>query len=101
MLSADQKKQFRAIGHSLKPIVTVASNGASAPVLAELERALSDHELIKVKFAIEDREERRELIDAVCDATNAQAVQHYYCIALLKNPTQNCRMSCAEKFRVN
>ena len=36
-------KQLRAIGHKLKPVVTVAGNGLSDGVVAELDRALSDH----------------------------------------------------------
>ena len=51
-LSTALKKQYRTIGHNLNPIVTIAGNGLSEPVLAELDRALDDHELIKVKLAI-------------------------------------------------
>jgi RNA-binding protein len=39
-------RQLRAIGHKLKPVVTVAGNTLSEGVTAELERALDDHELI-------------------------------------------------------
>jgi len=49
ILTPDRIKQFRTLGHALKPIVTIAGNGLSENVLAELERALSDHELVKVK----------------------------------------------------
>ncbi|MDP4918106.1 MAG: YhbY family RNA-binding protein, partial [Haliea sp.] len=38
-------KQLRAIGHKLKPVVTVAGNGLSDNVLQEVQRALGDHEL--------------------------------------------------------
>ena len=55
-------KQLRAIGHKLKPVVTVAGNGLTDAVYAELERALSDHELIKIKLAVGSREARA----AVC-----------------------------------
>ena len=51
-------KQLRAIGHKLKPLVTVAGNGLSENVVAELERALSDHELIKVKLAVGGKDAR-------------------------------------------
>ena len=44
-----ERKQFRSIAHHLKPIVTVADKGLTANVVAELSRALQDHELIKVK----------------------------------------------------
>ncbi|GAB1264302.1 ribosome assembly RNA-binding protein YhbY [Aurantivibrio infirmus] len=75
MLSSDRKKQLRAISHNLKPIVTIAGNGLTEAVLAELERALNDHELIKVKLAVGEREERSELIEALCEKTGAEKVQ--------------------------
>ena len=50
MLSNVQRKQLRAIGHGLNPVVMVADKGLSEGVMAEMERALSDHELIKVRL---------------------------------------------------
>lgn len=74
-LSPDTKKRYRTIGHSLKPVVTVAGKGLSEGVVAELGRALDDHELIKVKLAMEDREERKEVIAELCSQTGAELVQ--------------------------
>lgn len=68
-------KQLRAIGHHLKPIVTVAGSGLSETVLAEINRALNDHELVKLKVAIDDRELRSETIESLCETTCALAVQ--------------------------
>ena len=68
-------RQLRAIGHKLKPVVTVAGNGLSEPVIAELERALTDHELIKVKLAAGSREERSALGLEICDRCGAQLIQ--------------------------
>jgi RNA-binding protein len=48
-LAQSQKKQLRSIGHSLHPLVTVASKGLSENVMTEIKRALFDHELIKVR----------------------------------------------------
>ncbi|WHU44941.1 YhbY family RNA-binding protein, partial [Pseudomonas fulva] len=47
-LNNEQKKQYKSIGHDLKPVLIVAGNGLNEGVVAELERALADHELIKV-----------------------------------------------------
>lgn len=74
-LSSDNKKHFKSIGHGLKPVVMIAGNGLSENVQAELERALLDHELIKVKLAIEDRESRKEVIEQICRHTKAELVQ--------------------------
>lgn len=82
-LSTDNKKRFKSIGHGLKPVVMIAGNGLSEGVQAELERALLDHELIKVKLAIEDRESRREVIDQICRTTHSELVQSIGKVALL------------------
>lgn len=68
-------KQLRAISHKLKPVVTIAGNGLSESVAAELERALADHELIKVKLAAGSREQRDALVGELCARTGAELVQ--------------------------
>jgi len=68
-------KQLRAIGHKLKPVVTVAGNGLTDTVCAEIERALGDHELIKIKLAVGSREARAEVCRKICDRSGAELVQ--------------------------
>lgn len=82
-LSQDQKKHFRAIGHALKPIVTVAEKGLTNNILVELDRALYDHELIKVKIAVLDREAKQELILSICEQARATLIQSIGKIALI------------------
>lgn len=87
-LSASQKKQFRAIGHNLKPIVTVAGKGVSSSIVEETLRALNDHELIKVKFQVGDREVKQQLIQALCNKCQAELVQTIGNIALIYRPAE-------------
>lgn len=87
-LSADQKKHFRTIGHHLKPVVTIADGGLTEGVLTELDRALEDHELIKLKLAVLDRDDKAALIDAVCEETGALKVQTIGKVALLYRPAK-------------
>lgn len=68
-------RQLRAIGHKLKPVVTVASNGLSEAVVAELDRALTQHELIKVKLAVGDREAKTAVSAELCKRTGAEVIQ--------------------------
>ncbi|ROR98651.1 RNA-binding protein [Sinobacterium caligoides] len=78
-LSNSEKKQLRAIGHKLNPIVTVAGKGLSENVIKELNRALDDHELIKVKLAVGDREAKQQVTDELiklCRCTLVQAIGH-------------------------
>jgi RNA-binding protein len=87
-MQSDQefKKRLRGIGHKLHPVVTVAGNGLSEALMAEAERALSDHELVKIRFAVDDREQRRTLIALFCDQTGARAVQQIGKVLLAYRP---------------
>lgn len=68
-------KQLRAIGHKLKPIVTVAGNGLSDAVVAEIDRALSQHELIKIKLAVGGKDARSAVSEEICERAGAEVVQ--------------------------
>ena len=50
-ISNEDKKHLRRLGHKLNPVVTVAAKGLTESVIAEIDRALNDHELIKVKLS--------------------------------------------------
>ena len=83
MVDKTQQKRFRAIGHQLNPIVTIGGNGFSESVMAELQRALEDHELIKVKIHAEDREDKAETIATLVKLTNSELIQSIGHVALI------------------
>ncbi|WOJ98041.1 YhbY family RNA-binding protein [Congregibacter brevis] len=76
-------RQLRAIGHKLNPVVTIAGNGLSESVQLELERALEDHELIKIKLAVGSREARDEVIEQMLKDSGAELVQRIGNTALI------------------
>ena len=88
-LSNSQKKFFRSIGHKLNPVITIAENGLSETVSLELERALEDHELIKVKLKVGDSKARKNVIDEMCSIFHAQLVQSIGHTALIYRPAKN------------
>ena len=88
-LTNQQKKYFRQIGHNLQPVVTIAGNGLSDSVIAELERALNDHELIKIKLVCEERSEKSTLIDALCEQCSAELVSQIGHVALVYRAAEN------------
>lgn len=88
-LSNDSRKHLRAIGHQLKPVVTVAEKGLSDGVMQEISRALDDHELIKVKIALTEREERQKIILNLTDQSQAELVQVIGKIALIYRKAKN------------
>lgn len=82
-LSPEQRREYRAIAHNLKPVIIVGDKGLSEGLQEELERALNDHELIKIKIANPDREARQEAVNAVCESAGAQLVQSIGKIAVI------------------
>lgn len=99
-LSQAQKKAFRSIGHHLSPVVTVSENGISEGLLSELDRALSDHELVKVKLALTERDDRAAMLDELLAASGAERIQTIGKMALLyrKNPQANPKLSNIARF---
>jgi RNA-binding protein len=75
-LSVAQRKQLRARAHALHPILQLGERGLTDAVVAEIERALGAHELIKVRAAPLNRDEREVALASICERTGAQAVQH-------------------------
>ena len=73
-LNAAQKRNLRGQAHHLKPFVTVADKGLSEAVIAEIERALNDHELIKVKLRA-DREARKAWAKSIACQCKAELIQ--------------------------
>lgn len=74
-LSTKQKQELKAKAHSLKPVVLIGNKGISPAVLKEIDGALAHHELIKVRIASNDRDERRAMMAEICESTKAELVQ--------------------------
>ena len=95
MLDASLRKRLRAIAHHLDPVVSIGDGGVSPGVIDEANRALRDHELIKAKVHSEDREDRRQLGEALCEQTGATIVQRIGKTLVLyrANPDANAKLS--------
>ena len=94
-LSIQERMRLRQIGHALNPVVMIGGQGLTENVVEETNRALNDHELIKVKIAGEDREARVAVIAEISEVTGAEVVQTIGKIALLykKAKQQNPKLS--------
>ncbi|WP_327302113.1 YhbY family RNA-binding protein [Streptomyces sp. NBC_01298] len=73
-LSNEQRNQLKTMGHDL-PAMIVTGDGVNEGVIAELDRALADHELVKIEISSEDRAERAAAISELCRAGRAELVQ--------------------------
>ena len=83
MLSDAQRKYLRRLGHDRKPIVLAGRSGRGSALVAELDRALTDHELVKVRARVADRDERDAVLMQLARATGAELVQRVGHVALL------------------
>jgi RNA-binding protein len=74
-LSDSQRRHLRGLAHHLKPVVMVGQDGLKDSVLTELDAALTAHELVKVKVAAGDREQRAGMVAELVAASGAELVQ--------------------------
>ena len=74
MLNPAERKALKARAHRLEPVVMIGK-GLTDEVLAEIDRALTVHELIKVRAAGLGREARQQALPIICRKTAAEPVQ--------------------------
>jgi RNA-binding protein len=74
-LSGKQRRALRALGHHLKPVLQVGHSGVTEALLAALEQALHDHELVKVRVLAHAPGPRAEVALALASATSAELAQ--------------------------
>ena len=99
-LNSKLKKKFRAIGHSLNPVVTVAGNGLTDSVLGELNRALDDHELIKVRI-VGARKERDSVTNQISKIEATEIIQKIGGVLLVYRPTRKPTLALSNILRSN
>lgn len=88
------RRKYRSIAHHLKPVVLLGDQGLTDGVIAETDRALSDHELIKVRIS-SDRGERvtqQQQLQERCGAEVVQSIGRTL-VLFRKNPKPNPRLS--------
>jgi RNA-binding protein len=85
-LTPRERSHLKSRAHPLEPVVHVGHDGLTDAVLREIERALEVHELIKVRAGGDDRHARKALLDAICERTGAETVQHVGKVLVLWRP---------------
>jgi RNA-binding protein len=74
-LTSSRRSELRAQAHKLSPVVIVGDKGLTDEVIAEIDRSLKAHELIKVRAATDDRKARGTWMGTICEKVGAEAVQ--------------------------
>lgn len=81
----DSIRGLRAQAHKLKPIILIGQQGLTDAVHQEIDRALHDHELIKIRIHNKDRDYKKQVAEAICTVNHAILVQTIgHCIVVYR-----------------
>lgn len=85
-LSTSQKKHLRGLGHGLDPVVLIGQHGLTPGVIAEMDGALTAHELVKVRARVGDRDLRLDILSTLAERTGSELVQRIGNVGLFYRP---------------
>jgi putative YhbY family RNA-binding protein len=74
-LTSSRRSELRAQAHKLTPVVIIGDKGLTDLVIAEIDRSLKAHELIKVRAATDDRDARGTWMETICERLDAHPIQ--------------------------
>jgi RNA-binding protein len=86
-LTSRDRARLKAQAHALEPVVQIGAAGVTDAVVKEVDRALTAHELLKVRIGTDDRAERVALGDDLCARTDAAAVHRVGKVLILFRPS--------------
>lgn len=75
MLSGKQRRFLRALGHELRPIVQIGRDGIDDGLVAAVDRALTDHELVKIKLGEAANLDRHDAAADLAARTHSEVAQ--------------------------
>lgn len=74
-LTIEHIKFLKGKAHHLDPVLILGDKGVTESFIKEASKALSHHELIKIKLAGRDRDERESITEEILTALNASLIQ--------------------------
>ncbi len=74
-LTGKQIRHLRALGHHLKPVVLIGKAGISEAVIRQVNQALYDHELVKIRLQETCPVDRKLAADELSARTSSYLVQ--------------------------
>jgi RNA-binding protein len=75
MPSGKLRRSLRAHGHALSPIVQIGKAGVTPAVVKQVEQALADHELVKLKVDADSPDDRFAAADQLAAQPGVNVVQ--------------------------
>ncbi len=74
-LTGKQRRHLRALGHHLSPVIHLGKEGLTGALIAACDKALEDHELVKVKLLESVGDDRDTVGAALAEAVSAALAQ--------------------------
>jgi len=74
-LTGKQRRHLRGLAHALRPVVQVGKGGIDTGLVAAVERALADHELVKVRLGEGAGLDGHEAADTLARETKSEVAQ--------------------------
>lgn len=87
-LTTRERAALKARAHALEPLLHVGNAGITDALVAEADRSLTAHELIKVKVGTDDREARVAMGDDIAARTGAAVVHRVGKVVILWRPRE-------------
>ena len=73
MLDKNTRKRLKHQAHTLKPLIQIGKNGVTPTTTANINTALTDHTLIKIKFN-DHKTQKKQLTQEIIQSTDAELV---------------------------
>jgi RNA-binding protein len=86
MLTGKQRRHLRALAHPLKPLVQIGKGGIDEGLVAAVDQALTDHELVKVRVGEASPVDRHAAAEELAAKTKSELAQVLGNIVLLYRP---------------
>ncbi len=77
-LNGTQKRKLKSQAHHLKPVVMIGKLGITDSLIEAVDKALEDHELIKIRF-IDFKDDKKDFVTEIAAKTCSD------CIAIIGN----------------
>lgn len=85
-MNGKDRRHLRGLAHSLNPVVIIGQRGLTDAVVRQVDGALTDHELIKVRLGGECPVHRDEAGEQLAQRTGAELAGHIGRVLILYRP---------------
>jgi RNA-binding protein len=92
-----QKRYLKGLAHPLKPVVMIGNKGLTDNVLAEIDKALEQHELIKVRVSGLEKADRTAMVEEITLKSSANLIVIIGHIAVLYRPAKEPTIQLPKK----